>query len=215
MTKLLISLALLIFSTAAYSTGSANQPGKKQLTAALQKYLQQQGDFCLGKFDWPIDVSESDDYMHTRDAIQMPVLEKHGLVTMTTGASAIRKVGDSDIPVPVKRYELSETGKKYYLPREAVTRINGKDEKHTHDFCAGKLSLDKIVGWSKPAMHGDSLITTVNYTYRIAAADWSHDAEIQKVFPMLARIVNGGGKVRLEQNFKQEGKNWVAVNPWQ
>jgi hypothetical protein len=144
----------------------------------------------------------------------MPVLAKLGLVAMTTGASALRKVGDSELPVPVKRYELTESGKKYYLPKTAVTGSVGKEITHQHDLCAGKFSLDKVISLKNLNQQADNSIVTVTYTYQITAPDWAHDADVQKVFPVLAKIVNGGGKVQLQQNFKQEGKSWVAVNPW-
>lgn len=193
------------------------KPDKKIFAAALKKYLAQQGDFCLGKFDWPIDVSESDFEMGTRDAVQMPVLEKLGLV-VSSSASAMRKKGESEDEaeqsVPVKRYALTEAGKKFYLDKKiSSTILGGKKIVHHGDFCAGKLSLNKLVRWDKPEMQGGNTETTVNYTYKISAAKWTHDPEIQQVFPMLARILQGEGSMQLQQRFRLSGKSWVAVGP--
>ena len=55
-TKILITLGLLCLSGLAGAMNT-NEPNQKNLKTALEKYLEQQGDFCLGKFDWPIDVS--------------------------------------------------------------------------------------------------------------------------------------------------------------
>ena len=211
-TRNFITAALMCISSAAFCANSS-EPNQKALTAALVNYLAKQGDFCLGKFDWPINVSESEFAMGTRDAVQMPVLEKLGLV-VSSSASAMRKVDEADIAVPVKSYALTDAGKQFYLAKESSTGTGASKVMHNHDFCAGKLSLDKLVRWEKPSTQGDSQETTVTYTYKIAPAKWTNDPEIQKVFPMLARILKGEGNMLLQQNFRLSGKSWVAVNPW-
>jgi len=210
-TKYFITAGLMCFSSAAFCTNPTD-PDQTVLTTALEKYLDQQGNFCLGKFDWPIDVSESDFGMRTRDAIQMPVLEKLGLV-VSTSASVTRKVDDAEQTVSVKRYALTDAGKKFYLDKETqTTTSDGVKVMHHGDFCAAKLSLNKIVRWDKPESLGEYKETTVAYTYKIAAAKWTQDPEIQKAFPMLAYIVKGEGAVQLKQRFRLSGASWVAVN---
>jgi len=211
-TKHFITVGLMSISSAVFCANST-EPNQKILASALEKYLAQNGDFCLGKFDWPIDVSEAEFGMKTRDALQMPVLEKLGLV-VSSQAEAMRKVGDAELPVPVKRYALTEAGKAYYIAKESSSVSAGRKVTHSHDFCAGKLSLSKLVGWEKPVEQGGIQETTVTYTYKIAAAKWSHDPEIQQVFPMLARVVNGEGTMQLKQQFRLTGASWLAVNPW-
>lgn len=192
-----------------------SKPDRTVLTAALEKYLAQRGDLCLGKYDWPIDVSAADVERGTRDALQMPVLEKLGLVASTDG-SVMRKIDEVEEPVPVKRYALTEAGKKFYLDKEISTTTSGGNKVvHHGDFCAGKLSLNKVVKWDKPVLAGDRLETTVSYTYKFAAAEWAHDPEAQKVFPMVERILKGEGSLQLQQHLRLSGKSWVAVNPWQ
>jgi hypothetical protein len=210
--RILIALALFCLSNMALA-GNSSEPTQKSMQTALKKYLAQQGNFCLGKFDWPIDVSEAEFAMKTKDALQMPVLEKLSLVAAGT-AEAPRKVGDTELLVPVKRYVLTETGKAFYLPKQTVTTAAGKKILHTQDFCAGKLSLNKVVRWEKPEMQGDSQVTTATYTFKIAAAKWTHDPEIQKVFPMLALVVNGEGTMQLKQQFRWTGNSWEPVYPW-
>ena len=210
--KILTSLGLLCLSSLVLAADSS-EPNQKSLQKALENYLTQQGNFCLGKFDWPIDVSEAEFAMKSKDALQMPVLEKLGLASAST-AEALRKVGDTELLVPVKRYTLTEAGQAFYLPKQSVTTAAGQKTPHTHDFCAGKLSLNKVVRWEKPEMQGENKVTTVTYTFKIAAANWSHEPEIQKVFPMLAAVVNGEGTMQLKQQFRWLEKSWVPVYPW-
>src|SRR5580692_7769672 len=83
-TRLLTSLATTTLAT--WLTAAAAQanvpaaPSQKSLKPAVRKYLEEKGNFCLGKFEWPISVSDEDRKTGTHDALQMPVLEKLGLV---------------------------------------------------------------------------------------------------------------------------------------
>lgn len=202
----------MCFSSAAFCANST-EPDQTTLASALENYLAQQGNFCLGKYDWPIDLTESDFKMGTRDALQLPVLEKMGLVE-STYVTAMHKVDDTEQPVLVKRHVLTDAGKKFYLAKDIQT-ITSSGEKIVHhgDFCAAKLSLNKLVRWEKPEMRGEYKETTVDYTYKIAAAKWTQDSEIQKVFPMLAHIVKGEGTMQLKQRFRLSGESWIAINP--
>ncbi len=64
--------------------GAAAVPTKKNLAPAVAKFLREKGDFCLGKYTWPISVSEHDRQGRSNDAVQLPVLEKLGLVTSSS-----------------------------------------------------------------------------------------------------------------------------------
>jgi hypothetical protein len=208
-----LGLAFVCCSTA--QAANPADPSRAVLTAALNKHLARQGDFCVGKFDWPIDVAPSDFNAGSRDAVQMPALEKIGLVTASI-VSVEHKDGDAVEQVQVKRYDLTEVGKMFYLKKEMPTAGPGGTTRMRHgDFCAGKLSLDKVVGWDKPALVGTSRETTVTYTYRIAAAQWTRVPEIQKVFPMVTRVVQGERTMQLKQRFRLAGKTWEAVPPWE
>jgi hypothetical protein len=194
---------------------SPAEPSRAVLTAALNNYLARQGDFCVGKFDWPIDVAQSDVEAGSKDAVQMPALEKIGLVTAST-VSVEQKDGDAAQQVQVRRYDLTEVGKMFYVKKEMPTAGPGGTTRMRHgDLCAGKLSLDRVVGWDKPALGGASRETTVTYTYRIAAAQWTRDAEVQKVFPMVTRVIQGERTMQLKQRFRLAGRTWVAVPPWE
>jgi hypothetical protein len=118
--------------------------------------------------------------------------------------------------IPVKRYMLTEAGEKFYVKKEMVSGgPGGAPLTHHGDFCAGKLSLDKVIAWDKPVKTAGHLETTLTYTYRIAPASWALDPDLQQVFPMVARVVNGEHTLELKQRFRQSGKSWVAVPAWQ
>ncbi|MGZ3238639.1 MAG: hypothetical protein ACXU8A_14840 [Burkholderiaceae bacterium] len=214
-TKFFSIIAMMCISATALCANQ-KEPNKKMLETALRQYLATQGDLCVGKFDWPIDVSQHDIELSTRDAIQMPVMEKLGLVVSSSGTAMRKGEGDAEESVPVKRYALTDAGKKFYVQREMVAvTSSGKKIVHQGDFCAAKLSLDKLVRWDAPQLIGDIKETTATYTYKVSAADWTKDPEMQKVFPMIDRIIKGQGSMELKQRLRLTKKSWVAVNLWE
>ncbi|MES2152933.1 MAG: hypothetical protein V4508_24410 [Pseudomonadota bacterium] len=180
-----MKLTLLPLLCLACAAHAAPAPNQLTISGALQHYLAERGDLCVGKFDWPIAVGAQDRDAGSRDALQMPVLEKLGMV-----------VGERD--GETTRYALSEAGKKFYIKRR-----EGKA-----DFCAGKIKLKKVVRWTPPDAAGE---TTVSYTYTIAAAPWTRDSAAQQVFPMVDRVVKGQGSLQLTQRLKWLHRRWVAV----
>jgi hypothetical protein len=107
-------------------------------------------------------------------------------------------------------------GKKYYLKREFDSVSSSGDKlAHAGDFCAAKLSLDKIVGWDAPVQNGDNQETTVSYTYKVEAADWTKNPAAQQVFPMVTKVIEGAGALQLKQRFRLSGNGWVPVNLWE
>ena len=157
--------------------------------AALNAYLAKQGDVCLGKVDWPIDVGQHDFQQNARDAIQMPVLEKLGLVTS--------KVTEKE-SVPVKRYALTKVGLQSYLaPRK--------------DLCAATITLDQVVRWEEgpqsPLRQG-----TIYYTYHVSPASWMRSTDAQKVFPMVDKVIKGEGTLQLAQQLQLTREGWIATS---
>ena len=209
MTRVLTNLAATTFATlCAVAAAHANvpaAPSQKSLKPAVRKYLEEKGNFCLGKFEWPIAVSEEDRKTGTNNALQMPVLEKLGLVV----------VSDSPGDPSIQNYSLTEEGQKYYLTRQTIT-VNSAGQKirHPGDLCPAKLELDKVVAWDPPSVVDGKTQTTVKYTYRIVkAADWTQDPEVRKVFPMIARIIDNAGNQQLMQLFAWSDHGWVALTP--
>jgi hypothetical protein len=184
----------------AAGTAQAAQLPNKAMAAGLRKYLAQHGDVCVGKFDWPIDVVPGDAEAGSRDAIQLPVLAKLGLVSAESGMT---QRGEQQ--VPVERYSLTEAGKKFYLKRDTTT-VSPTGEKivRTGDFCVGKLSVAKLVSW-------DEATGTASYTYKFAAAPWMKEAPAQQVFPMIAYIMKGEGQLQMKQRLRLDHGRWIGV----
>jgi len=194
------TLTILLAAMCATARAAAPAPGKQAVTAALNRYLAQSGKLCVGKFAWPIDVSDHDREAGSRDALQLPVLEKLGLVAASNDDPAIT------------RYTLTAAGKRFYLPRKIVTMdAAGKRHENTHDFCAGQLKLDKVVRWTPPAMAGEYRETTATYTYTIAPAAWTRDPQAQQVFPMVDRVIKGQRQMQLTQRLRLVNQRWEAV----
>jgi hypothetical protein len=182
-----------------------SEPSEQALTAAMTTYLAKRGDLCLGKDKWPIDVPAREVGTRARNAVQMPVLEHAGLVSATT--ANVEASGETPA-TSVTRYMLSDEGRKYFVAHEAPGQ-------GAHpDFCAARLTLDKIVGWEakKDQKDGkDASEVVVSYTYKVDAAPWTRDADVQKAFPMVDRVVRGAGTMQLKQSFRHTESGWVAA----
>jgi hypothetical protein len=205
--KRTLSLALLGSSI----LPACNEPADANLenfTRSTTAYLAKRGDFCLGKSVWPIDVSPGDFESHSRNALQMPALERLGLVTSGDAVADIA-TEDGTVSRNVKRYELTTEGKRYYLTRDGTDSKTGKPTR-SGDFCVGKLHLDKVVRWDKVETAGDRSHTVVTYTYGIDAPGWTLNPEIKAVFPVLAGIVQGAGRVNLKEPFTLIKGEWIA-----
>jgi hypothetical protein len=205
LTNLVPTTLVTLLAVAAAHANVPAAPSQKSLKPAVRKYLEEKGNFCLGKFEWPIAVSDEDRKTGTNNALQMPVLEKLGLVVASDSA------GDPSI----KNYSLTEEGQKYYLTKQTIT-VNsaGQRIRHPGDLCPAKLELDKVVAWDPPSVVDGKTQTTVKYTYRIAkVADWTQDPEVRKVFPMIARIIDNAGSQQLMQLFAWSDHGWVALTP--
>ncbi|MQA20798.1 hypothetical protein [Rugamonas rivuli] len=200
----MISMVAMLAAVSA-SAYAAPQPSHKALAAGLSKYLAQQGDVCVGKFDWPIDVAPGDAEAGSRDAVQLPVLAQLGLAESAGGMVVRRNAEGVEQEVPVQRYSLTEAGKKFYLKRDTSTVApTGEKIARTGDFCVGKLSLVKVVAW-------DAATGTASYTYKFAAAPWMHEPAAQQVFPMIAYIMKSEGQMQMKQRLRLEKGRWVGV----
>jgi hypothetical protein len=143
---------------------------------------------CLGKGLWPIQVSALDLQNGTRDAVQMPVLEKLGVVSVVA--------------------TTEDTAAKHY----ALTALGKRQERHG-DLCPVSLTLEQIVTSEPLQGAGGVQETLVKYTYKVDAAEWTRDPSAQKVFPMLDRVIKGAGTQKLEQRLKLTPQGWVAIGP--
>jgi hypothetical protein len=111
------------------------------------------------------------------------------------------------------RYELTDEGKKYYLTKSMDRKTSdGRVQNFAGDFCAAKLSLDKVAGWEPPKKEDGKLHTVVTYTFNVDAAPWTANPDVQKVFPMVAYVVQGAKKVQLKEGFVLTPDGWQAVD---
>ena len=174
------------------------------------RYLNTQGNICVGKFEWPIDVTDGDLKIHSRDSIQMPVLEKLGLVR-SSRATTQRPTEDGPKSLPATRYELTDAGQKFYLEKDQSTRARGNSVEHHRDLCGAQLSLDKVVSWSKAEDPSDRHVVTLTYTYHAVASEWMTDPDAQRAFPMLDRVIKGDGTMQLEERLRLADGAWVPA----
>jgi hypothetical protein len=166
-------------------------------TAATRDYLKKRGDLCVARPVWPVDVSAHDAAVGSRDAVQMPVLERLGLVDSRPAP------GDRD----GRRYRLTGRGRVHYLDRatrEPVSPDEPGIAAHA-DFCPVSLALERVVSWQ---VHDGG--ATVNYTYQVTAPDWAQDPAFQRVFPAVGRVVQGAGRAQLTQELTLTPAGWIA-----
>jgi hypothetical protein len=206
-------------------------PSDQDLVPAVQAFLAEHGDLCLGWYAWPRELSADEQQTGRNEAVQLPVLERLGIVesaqipasvTKATAAAAIGVVSNAPVSAqlapaaPTKRYTLTAKGRQYYLQKKrTILNMHGQPEAHDVDFCVAHLSLDKVVKWSPPEPFNGHLETTVRYTYQIKAADWMADPEAQKVFPVVDRIIRGQGKLLMSATAQLQDGKWVPALPGQ
>lgn len=208
----ILPLALAIASLTCSAAEPAAIPDRAAATAVVQRYLEGHGDLCLGKTDWPVDISALDERARGRDVLQMPVLESLGLVH-ASAATALRVEGPGldenspPVPVAVKRYELTPLGEHYMRDRVVtVARSDGDVRVRGRDLCAAHLALAEVVAVAP----GDAPLTFVaTYTYEAAPAPWAVAADFQRVFPLAGRVIVGSRKMQLKQAFAWKDGAWT------
>lgn len=176
------------------------------LTHAMNDYLARRGDLCLAKNAWPVFVTEAESKMGSRNALQMPVLERLGLVSGLD--AAVEQVGEDGArsTAHARRYDLTEQGRKYYLARPPhKTPTGNRFAEAEHDFCAARLSLDRVVGWE-----GAGKEAVVTYTYKVDPAPWAADAALRAVFPMVDGVIRGAGTLQLKEGVVLGANGWEA-----
>lgn len=210
-----VSCTTAVFLSAC--TGGERQANQANFTAAMTTYLAARGDLCLAKNRWPIDVTSSEfDSGNSRNAVQMPVLEKLGVVSSNT--VSVVKTDEDGVKTsePAKRYMLTDLGKQSYLSRAPRKRPTGdRFADATQDLCAVHLSLDKVVGWeaaNNPDKKGAAAETVVTFTYQAKPVAWAGDPAARKAFPMIDTILRGAGTLQLKEAFIQGQTGWEAVD---
>jgi hypothetical protein len=200
--------------------GSKQDANEKNFGAAIGQYLDKKGELCLRLNKWPVDVTEMDlrmqKAMPTGTAGQMEALAAVGVVSgADTEVDELGGIGPSyNKPTgrkfKVKRYVLTDAGKKFYSEKE-VTQIGfgGTKKVMQGDICYGKKSLDKIVKWEGPMKFGDYQEANVKYLYKIdGLADWTKKSEFQTAFPYIAQVIDAAGKKEQQGGVKLTSLGW-------
>jgi hypothetical protein len=196
------------------------QPSERELTRGVTDYLSDHGDLCVGKFTWPRVVTHQDQLAHTNDAVQLPVLERLGLVESTEISAPAAADATTNAAVQgsqtAKRYSLTAKGRRFYLQKKRTTLgVHDQPVEHDQDLCVARLKLDRVVKWSPPEQVHGHPETVVRYTYHVKSADWMADPEARKVFPVVDRIIRGAGNVLMTATLQAQNDTWVPVLPGQ
>jgi hypothetical protein len=208
--------AACLLGGVAQASAGASRP---LMTQAVKQYLNEHGDLCVGKYTWPRFVTEEDRRAGSNDALQMPVLERLGLVESAdvpvplTQATVTEATAGS---APAKRYSLTAKGREFYLQKKlTILGAHDRPVERAADFCVARLSLDKVVRWSSPEEAHGHVETVVSYTYKVKPADWMVDPEARKVFPVVDRIIHGEGNALMTATLQVQNGKWVPVLPGQ
>lgn len=142
----LISIAGLLFLAAC---SDIKKPSDRNFTKAINQYLAKHGQACtsIGQ-TFPVDVPKSEQRDQYGIGSQMAALEQAGLVHWSNTVVAAPGVLRPGAPRPVKLYELTDEGKKYFKQIPGIFGQNGI-------FCYGQKTVDKIVKWTEPMTTGD------------------------------------------------------------
>ena len=204
-----VSLAALFFLAGCNNT---KKPSKANFTKAINQYLAKRDDACssLGQ-TLPVNVTVSEQKDRYGIGPQLAALEEAGLVHSTNTTAVVHGMLDalqgSRPPQPVRRYELTDRGKRYYRQVPATFGKNGI-------FCYGQETVDSIIKWTEPATMEGASLSEVTYTYKIAGlAPWAKQPHVQQAFPDLRQTLNEASKANETAGLQLTNKGWEASEP--
>lgn len=215
--KLVILVAVLCTAMLT-GCGSKKDANERNFGAAISQYLDKQGELCLG-LKWPVDVTDADvreeKFLPGGTAAKMNALATVGLVSGAVVEKVEKGLGLFELnpyKYKVKRYVLTDAGKKYYKEREVdqFNVIGGATTKVKQgDVCYGKMALDKVVKWEGPMKLGDYQEANVHYRYRIdGVPDWTKNAQVRVAFPIMAEMIDAAGKKEETHGVKLTSEGW-------
>lgn len=184
---------------------------------AIEQYLDKKGELCLGLNKFPIDLNKIEQRMNNSPfskAKRMEALEKNGLASGEQ--ITIDSIGWNGKPtgskVDVKRYQLTEKGKKFYREKEVESiSLGGPKTVMKGDLCFGQLALDKVVKWEGPMKFGDYQEAQIFYTYKInGLAEWANNSDMQASFSSVEHYVNGAKTKQDSHPVKLTNLGWEA-----
>jgi hypothetical protein len=203
--------ALLALAALAGAAGCRSKagPSRDTFTRGMQAYVAARGDLCISRATWPVDVSENDVAIGTNDAVQMPVLERLGLVRSQVLPVRVNGVAT---PLHVRRYQLTSAGREHYLDRRTREPMLPDDPAAARhgDFCVLRLALGQVESWEVQKNGAAPPTAVVSYTYTVDAPAWTNDAGFRKAFPAVARLIGGAGSAQLVEGFTLTADGWTA-----
>ena len=199
-----VSIACLLLLTAC---SGEKKPNGAHFAKAINQYLTKHGEVCtvIGR-QFTIDVAKSQLNEQYGIGPKLAVLEQAGLVHGSDTTAVVHGMLDavrgSTPPQPVKRYELTAEGKKYF---QEIPGTLGQ----TNGFCYGQKSVDSIVKWTEPSTAGAYSQTKVTYTYKILdLAGWAERPEIRQTFPDIRTTIDGASKTTQTAGLQLSNKGW-------
>jgi hypothetical protein len=200
----LISIATLFFITAC---NGAKKPDARNFTIAINRYLAKHGDVCtVIVSQFPVDVPQREQKEQYGVGPKLAALEQAGLVHSSDTRAVVHGMLDplrgSTPPQPVKRYELTPEGKKYFQELPNPLGQAGA-------FCYGQKTVDSIVKWTEPVTMGAFSQTEVTYTYKILnLAGWAERPDVQRAFPDVGTTVSGASKTNQAAGLQFTNQGW-------
>ncbi len=205
----LVSIAGVLLLAAC---NDVKKPNDVNFTNAINQYLAKQGAACtvIGR-QFPIDVPKTEQNDAYGIAPELAALEQAGLVRGSDTTAVVHGMLDafqgSTPPQPVRRYELTGEGTKYFQQVPDIFL-------QTNGFCYGRRTVDLIVKWTEPVTAGASSQTEVTYTYRIVnLASWAQRSDIQHAFPDIRTTVTGASKTDMMARLQLTNKGWEVQSP--
>jgi hypothetical protein len=182
--------------------GHKSDANAENFSRAVTTYLEKSGALCVGREAWPVDVPKRKLDPSSRNALQLPVLERLGVVRSSDEVIDDKAEDGTVSRQEVRRYTLTDSGNRYFLQRGPHGR---------RDLCAAKLSLDKVVTWELPPVEAKARRqAVVTYTYHVDPFPWTADPQARKVFPAVDRVIEGAGTAQLTETFTLTDEGWVA-----
>lgn len=190
----------------------SRKPSDANFAKAINQYLAKHGQACtsIGQA-LPVDVPKSEQRDQYGIGPQMAALEQAGLVHGTNTTDVVHGMLDAlrgpTPPQPVRRYELTDEGKKYFRQVPGIFEKNG-------EFCYGQKAVDSIVKWTEPIKTGSYSQSEVTYTYKLVnLAAWAEQPGMQRAFPYIRMTIGGASKTDQIAGLQLTDKGWEVPEP--
>lgn len=199
----ILSLSVFVLLVAC---NDIKKPSDAIFTKAINRYLVKHGRACVSIGQtFPIDVPASEQQDQYGMAPEMAALEQAGLVHGSNTTAVINgmmgALGPTP-PRPVRRYELTDEGRKYFQVRPGVFGQSSA-------FCYGLETVDSIVKWTEPMTSRPYSESEATYTYKLVnLAVWAEQPAMQRAFPEIRMTIGGASKTHQIAGLQLTNKGW-------